>query len=224
MSALRTAREYLRDRKVASGIVLLALLVGTLQTIMWWVAPTPKTSDFVGPPRSGYTLENFHMWSYDLQGHPSFSMTAPRLDRREGDDSLYITSPQFTLVSKNPGVPDWQGHSLYGWVNHAGTLLKLQGPVHMQRAAYDDSPRATLDTSDVTAWPKQDRMETEAPAQMAQGASRMSGVGMRANLSENHLELLHDVHGTFVPHPRPASPRRTRAGSARAATGTGAQG
>ena len=224
MSLLSGLREYVRDRKVASGIVLLALLVGILQTVMWWVAPTPKASDFVGPPRSGYTLANFHMWSYDQQGHPSFSMASPRLDRREGDDSLYITTPQFTLAAKKPGVPDWQGHSLYGWVNHAGTLLKLQGPVHMQRPAFGNTAAATLDTSDVTAWPKQNRMETAAPAQMAQGASRMNGVGMRANLSENHLELLHDVHGTFVPHPRSAPSRRARAGSVRAATGTGAKG
>lgn len=202
MSLFSRVREYLRDRKVASGIVLLALLVGTLQTIMWWVAPTPKTNDFVGPPRSGYTLINFHMWSYDLQGHPNFSMIAPRLDRREGDDSLYIITPHFTLTAKKPGVPDWQGHSLYGWVNHEGTLLKLQGPVHMQRAAYGDTAEATLDTSDVTAWPKENRMETAAPAQMTQGDTRMSGIGMRANLNNNELELLDDTHGTFPPRKR----------------------
>ena len=202
MSLFSRLREYLRDRKVSSGIVLLALVVGVLQTIMWWVAPTPKASDFVGPPRSGYTLMNFHMWSYDQQGHPAFSMISPRLDRREGDDSLYIITPQFTLAAKKPGVPDWHGHSLYGWVNHAGTLLKLQGPVHMQRAAYDDSPAATLDTADVTAWPKENRMETAAPARMTQGDSRMSGVGMRADLNDNHLELLDDSHGTFPPRKR----------------------
>jgi lipopolysaccharide export system protein LptC len=221
---LARLRDYLRDRKLAAAIVLLALAALVLQTLLWWVAPTPRVNEFVGPPRSGYTLTDFRMWSYDPQGRPAFSMRAPHLDRREGDDSLYITTPQFTLVSKKPGVPDWQGHSLYGWVNHTGTLLKLQGPVHMYRPAYADSPPATLDTSDVTAWPKENRMETAAPAQMTQGASRMTGIGMRAELTDNHLELLHDVHGTFVPHPRPASPRRDSAGPARAAAGAGAEG
>jgi lipopolysaccharide export system protein LptC len=224
VSPIARLRDYLRDRKLATGIVLLALAAGALQAVLWWVAPSPRTSDFVGPPRSGYTLTDFHMWSYDPQGRPSFSMRAPRLDRREGDESLYITSPRFVLASKNPGVPDWQGDSLYGWVNHTGTLLKLQGPVHMRRPAFGDTPEATLDTADVTAFPKENRMETEAPARITQGASRMNGVGMRAELDDNHLELLHDVHGTFVPHPRPAPPRRDRAGPARAATGAGAQG
>jgi lipopolysaccharide export system protein LptC len=72
----------------------------------------------------------------------------------------------------------------------------------MQRAAYDNTAAASLDTSDVTAWPKENRMETAAPAQMTQGDSRMSGVGMRANLNDNHLELLDDSHGTFPPRKR----------------------
>lgn len=195
-------REYLRDRKLATGIVVLALAAGSLQGVLWWIAPSPKANDFIGPPRSGYTLSDFRMWSYGPQGRLGFTMRAPHLDRREGDDSLYITSPRFTLAAKKPGVPDWQGQSLYGWVNHAGTLLKLQGPVHMFRPAYGDTPAATLDTSDVTAWPKENRMETAAPAQMTQGATTMSGIGMRAELDDNQLELLNDSHGTFPPRKR----------------------
>ena len=72
----------------------------------------------------------------------------------------------------------------------------------MFRPAYGDTPAATLDTSDVTAWPKENRMETAAPAQMTQGATRMSGVGMRAELDDNQLELLNDSHGTFPPRKR----------------------
>jgi lipopolysaccharide export system protein LptC len=30
----------------------------------------------------------------------------------------------------------------------------------------------------------------------------MSGVGMRANLNDKHLELLHDVRATFPPRQR----------------------
>ena len=205
--ALARLYRYLRDRKLAGAIVLLALAAALLQGLLWWIAPSSKVSDFVGPPRSGYTLTHFRMWSYDLQGRPNFSMTSPRLDRREGDDSLYITTPQFTLASKTPGTPDWDGHSLYGWVNHQGTLLKLQGPVHLHRPAYAGAHGTTtaetvIDTADVTAWPKENRMETAAPAQITQGDSRMNGIGMRANLNDNELELLDDSHGTFPPRKR----------------------
>lgn len=195
-------RRWLRDRRVPVAIVVLALAGGLVQLLLWWMGPATAPPDFVGPPRSGYTLTNARLWAYNVDGKPSFRMLTPQLERREGDDSLYLNAPSFTLPSRRAGVPDWQGQSLYGWVNKAGTVLKLQGPVSMHRPAFAGGPAADLQTSDVTAYPKENRMETAAPAQMTQGDSRMSGVGMRANLTENHLELLDDSHGSFPPRKR----------------------
>lgn len=195
-------RRWLRDRRVPVAIIVLALTGGLVQLLLWWMGPATAPPDFVGPPRSGYTLTNARLWAYNVDGKPSFRMITPHLERREGDDSLYINAPSFTLPSRQAGVPDWQGQSLYGWVNKSGSLLKLQGPVSMHRPAFAGGPAADLQTSDVTAWPKENRMETAAPAQMTQGDSRMSGVGMRANLNENHLELLDDSHGSFPPRKR----------------------
>ncbi len=195
-------RLWFRDRKLASAIVLVTLAASFAQALLWWMGPAPKQNDFVGPPRSGYTLSNFKMWSYDPQGQLAFRMHAPQLERREGDESLYIDSPVFELASKKPGVPDWHGQSLFGWVDKSGSLIKLQGPVTMHRPPYADIAATDLVTSDVTVWPKENRMVTAAPAQMTQGASRMSGVGMRANLNDNHLELLDNVHATFPPRKR----------------------
>jgi len=195
-------RRWLRDRRLPIAIIVLALAGGLVQLTLWWLGPATAPRDFVGPPRSGYTLTNARLWAYNVDGKPSFRMVTPHLERREGDDSLYINAPSFTLPARRAGVPDWQGQSLYGWVNQAGTVLKLQGPVSMHRPAYAGAPAADLQTSDVTAYPKENRMETAAPAQMTQGDSRMSGVGMRANLNENHLELLDDSHGSFPPRKR----------------------
>lgn len=198
-------RTYLRDRGLTVAILLVALATGATQALYWWLAPAPKVSDFVGPPRSGYTLTNFRLWSYDVDGLPSFNMVAPHLERRENDESLYINTPKFELPSNQEGVPPWLGDSLYAWVDKSGTLLKLQGPVYMHRAAFPDNPAAEIRTSDVTAWPKENRMETAAAAHMVQGDSTMSGVGMRANLNTNHMELLDESHGSFPPRKKKSS-------------------
>ncbi|WP_431636012.1 LPS export ABC transporter periplasmic protein LptC [Dyella sp. KULCS107] len=193
---------WLRERRLPAAIVVIGLLAGVTQLVRWWAMPEPGQHDFVGPPRSGYTLTNFRLSSYDREGLPAFNVTAPHLERREGDESLYINSPAFDLPSNQAGVPDWRGESLYGWVNQGGDLLKLLGPVHMHREAFDDTAAAQLDTADMTIWPKDNRMETAAAARMVQGALTMSGVGMRANLTDKHLELLDDVHATFPPRKR----------------------
>ena len=195
-------RRYLRDRRLPAATLVIALAAGVAQLLLWWFGPAPKTSDFVGPPRSSYTLIDARMTEFNAAGQPSFRLQSPHLERREGDDSLYLNSPTFQLPAKQAGVPDWQGQSLYGWVNRDGSQLKLQGPVEMHREAFVNAPAAHIQTADVTAWPKQNRLETAAPAQMVQGGTRISGIGMRADLNDKHLELLDDVHATFPPRKR----------------------
>jgi lipopolysaccharide export system protein LptC len=197
-----TLRRYLRDRRVPAATIAIALAAGAAQLLLWWFGPAPRTSDFVGPPRSSYTLTDARMTEYNAAGQPSFHLQSPQLERREGDDSLYLNAPTFQLPANQAGVPDWRGQSLYGWVSKDGSQLKLQGPVEMHRKAFADAPAARLQTADVTAWPRQNRLETAAPAQMVQGGTRISGIGMRADLNDKHLELLDDVHATFPPRKR----------------------
>lgn len=190
---------YLRDRKIPAAIIGLAVITLSARLLYWWYQPQAKVNDFVGPPRSGYVLHNFVLDSWDELGKFSFKLTAPQLDRREGDDSLYLIAPNFVFPSKVPDTPDWTGNSQYGWVNSGGDLLKLQGDVHMHRIAYLDNAPVQMDSSDMTAWPKENRVATDARATVVQGSSTMTGVGMRANLDVKHLELLNDSHSTFLP-------------------------
>ena len=190
-------RLWLRDRRLPVATVAIALAAGVAQVLLWWLGPAPVTNNFVGPPRSGYTLIDARLTEFNAAGQASFHLQSPHVERREGDESLYFNSPTFQLPAKVAGAQDWQGESLYGWVNRAGTLLKLQGPVYLHRPAFAAQPAMAMRTSDVTAWPKENRVETAAPVQMTQGDRRMSGIGMRANLTDNHLELLDDSHGTF---------------------------
>jgi lipopolysaccharide export system protein LptC len=192
-------RLWVRDRKIPVAIIGLAALALSAQLVSWWLQPQAKVSDFVGPPRSGYVLHNFVLDSWDETGKFSFKLTAPQLDRRDGDDSLYLITPDFVLPSKAPGTPDWTGNSRYGWVDSGGDLLKLQGDVHMHRVAYLDNAPVQMDSSDMTAWPKENRVATDARATVVQGSSTMTGVGMHANLDVKHLELFNDSHITFLP-------------------------
>ncbi|MFK2891320.1 LPS export ABC transporter periplasmic protein LptC [Dyella flagellata] len=205
-------------------IVLLAIAAPASWLLRSWVVGAPPSNEFIGPPIADYVLYNSTVWSYDVDGLPSFSMTAPRMDRRGGDESLYINAPVFELTSKKPGVPNWHGNAPYGWVNRGGTEMRLDGAVYMYRPAYAQGPMATLCTSNVRGWPKENRMETADPATMTQGPSVMNGVGLRASLNDNHLELLHDVHGILYPRQNTtAKPADCRAIAA-TATGNGKAG
>ena len=124
---------FMRDRSTTSAVVVLAIVLGASTLLWYWLAPAPKVNDFVGPPRSAYTLTTFTLDSYDETGKPAYRLVAPRLEQRDGDDSIYINAPDYILHSAEPGVPDWTGKSDYAWVNKPGTLMKLQGKVEMHR-------------------------------------------------------------------------------------------
>jgi lipopolysaccharide export system protein LptC len=223
-------RQYLRDNRTTVVIVILAVLAPASWMLRSWVVGAPEVNDFVGPPISDYVLYDAKVWSYDPQGLLSFTMTAPRMDRRAGDEAMNINAPVFDIAAKKPGVPNWHGNAPFGWVNKSGTLMRLDGAVYMQRPAYVQaltktvSPMATLCTSNVTGWPKENRMQTADPATMTQGASVMNGIGMRANLNDNHLELLNDVHGLLYSSQNNATAKPVDCRSVAAATGAGQAG
>ncbi len=187
-------------RRLIASLVVLAAAIGLVQLTLWWLRPPPKPRQLVGPPRSGYTLTNFTFYAYAEDGTLSFRIRSPSLERRENDQSLYIDKPHFLLPPKagSAGAP-WHGRSEYGWINSDNTVIKLMGKVDMSREAFAGAPSAEIHTADVTAWPEQHRLATARPAHMRQGTSRMSSVGLRANLNSKYLELLHDFHGTFAP-------------------------
>ncbi|MDC8012051.1 LPS export ABC transporter periplasmic protein LptC [Tahibacter soli] len=183
-------------------VALLALGAIATQALVWLVRPTPEPPAFVGPPRSNYSLADFTLNSLDDQGRLSFTIVAPALARRNDDGSLWVDAPNFTITS-NDGSENWKGVSDSAWVTKDGTKMLLAGKVQMHRDTEDPKRQAQVDTHDVTAWPKQNKLETQAPATITQPGSILRGTGMKADLNTHQLELLADVHATFAPKRKP---------------------
>lgn len=183
-------------RSIALAFVLALAAVGTWLLIQW-LKPPPKPNEMVGPPRSSYTLNDFTLDGLGEDGTPSFRLIAPYLARREGDDSLYVNAPVYTIYGSDGA--DWHGTSQYGWVSSDNSLVKLIGKVDMHRPAVGKIKAAEVHTADATVWTQDKRMASAAPSIIQQPGSMMRGVGMKADLNTHTLEMLADVHGTFSP-------------------------
>ncbi|MEO7916309.1 MAG: LPS export ABC transporter periplasmic protein LptC [Dokdonella sp.] len=179
-------------------IALLVLLAAGSQLLLWLVREPAKV-DFVGPPRSDYTLSNFNLTALGDDGKLSFRMTGPLLTRSDRDRSIYATTPAYVMVDGS-GRP-WQGKSDAAWIDKAGTIMQLRGDVLM-RSETDGKPTSTITSSDVTIWPKTNKLSTDAKATIEQPGSIVRGTGLRADLTTHTMELLADVHSTFEPKTR----------------------
>jgi lipopolysaccharide export system protein LptC len=185
------------ERRYWLVIVLLAFAAVATQWLVWLTRERPNEETFAGPPRSDYTLDDFTMNALDSSGKRTFQISGPRLSRRGEDGSIFVTSPDYLLLDGN-GHP-WKGKSDSAWVNKEGSLMKLLGHVEMHRAAGNGDEAIDVVTRDLTTWPKENRIETAAPATITQPGSILRGTGLRGDLDSKVLELLSNVHSTLQP-------------------------
>lgn len=188
------------DRRSLLLALVLLIAAAATQLLIWWLKPPPKPNQMVGPPRSSYTLNDFTLDALDQNGKPSFHLTAPYLARRQGDDSLYVNAPKFTIIGSDGA--DWHGTSQYAWVSADNSLLKLVGKVDMVRPATARTSPAEVHTADATIWTKDKRMASAAPSVIQQPGRILRGIGMKADMTTHSLELLSDVHATLTPQSR----------------------
>jgi len=195
------------DRKLVLIIAVLAVFALATQAVVWFLAPREEESAFVGPPRSDYTLADFTLDSLDEQGQHSFSMTAPRMARRQDDGSIYVTTPDYDIVDNSGNV--WKGTSESAWVNKDGTIMKLLGRVDMHRIETEKVTPVQILTRDLTVLsdpkvknsqqPRERRLETPELTTVIDPTTVAHGVGMKANMTLKIVEFLSEFHSTTQP-------------------------
>ena len=195
------------DRRLVLIIAMLAVFALATQAVVWFLAPREEENAFVGPPRSDYTLTDFTLDSLDEQGQHSFSMTAPRMARRQDDGSIYITTPDYDIVDNSGNV--WKGTSESAWVNKDGTIMKLLGRVDMHRIETEKVTPVQILTRDLTVLsdpkvknseqPRERRLETAELTTVIDPTTVAHGVGMKANMTLKIVEFLSEFHSTTQP-------------------------
>lgn len=185
------------ERRYWMVLAVLAVLAAGSSYIAWLLRDRPDAQQFAGPPRSDYTLADFTLNALDSEGRRSFQVSGPRLVRRGEDGSIHVTTPDYLLIDGSGKA--WRGRSDAAWVDREGSLMKLQGHVEMRRDAAAGEDPVDVVTRDVTAWPREHRIETAAPATISQPGSILRGTGMRGDLDARILELMSDVHSTLQP-------------------------
>lgn len=208
------------DRRSSLIVVALALVATALWMINWALRPRDESNQFVGPPRSDYTLDNFTLDALDSEGAHSFTVVAPRLARRGDDGSIYVATPHYEIIDNSSNT--WKGTSDSAWVSQDGAIMKLEGKVAMHRVPTEKVDQVDLLTTDLTITtdpkPKDARghnlpgsvhrdkhMETAAQTTIYDPSNVSHSIGMKGDLDMKTVELLHDVHIISLPGKNNAS-------------------
>jgi LPS export ABC transporter protein LptC len=142
--------------------------------------------------------------SFSADDSPLYSLQALRVEHYPSDDHADLTQP--TVVWFDASAAPWtlsaQRGTLHGTHTGAEDLLQLRDNVLLSHPLEGGAP-LTVRSSALDAALATRQFSTEEPVTIESDTLRLDSTGLRGDLRDNHVELLHEVRGRHVPLPQP---------------------
>jgi lipopolysaccharide export system protein LptC len=180
------------------SILILLLLTGALLSgwAVWKHRQTPVEVASVDD-RPDYVLHDFELTALDGQGKESFTLRAPKLERRPGDETMSLATPVF-FVPNGTGQY-WEIRSKQGWISADQQEIRLIGEVKANSPA-DDLRPITMNTERLHVFPRRNRATTDAVMTIVQPGSILRGRGFAVSTITKRYEFRSEVQSRYAPH------------------------
>ena len=178
----------------------LALLAAAI--ISGWSVWTHRPATVEGggdTQRSDYLLHDFEVVVLDRQGHESFTLRAPFLERRPGDRTMSLRTPVFVIPPKRGSdAAPWEVRADTGWVSAEGDELRLRGDVVAETTGSASKP-VKMTTEQLNVFPDSKRATSPVAVTVTQPGSILRGSGMEALLDSRRVRLKSNVRVRYAP-------------------------
>jgi len=140
---------------------------------------------------------------YDQDGQLHFQMTTPLIRgfqtqaKASAEDYSLFQTPVFNLVN-DPKKPGWLITSQEGRLDGSNEWFTLSQDV-VARQTSEKQGEITITTSNLRLNTKEQFAETSKAVTMRAAKSQITGVGMRADMKRDHIQLLSNVKGKYEP-------------------------
>nr|WP_315397785.1 LPS export ABC transporter periplasmic protein LptC [uncultured Duganella sp.] len=183
----------MRKRTAHRWQLTLTMLIGVFVAVgSFWLVQLVNQSgqdqqadQFLNEP--DYIIDRFSLVRMTKEGKPAYIISGDKLTHRPIDDSSDIDKPFLNSLAGNQ--PPMTIHADTARVDQNNTRITLNGNVDVVRPATPKAEALRLQTSTMTVYPDEERMETAAPVQMKLGASTSSGTGLKTNNATRQLQL-----------------------------------
>lgn len=195
----------MKDRLPALiALFMLLALVG----ITWWAADYaerafPVDPEFAASQDPDAWSGTFTMLQSDANGFPVTRLDGTQLRHYPHDGSYEIDQPE--LISQRPDSPRVIASSEIAYAYNDITLVHMVGNAHAHRFETPDNSALDITSEKLIVHPDEDILETDLPAVVIQGDSRMVGDGMKYNNTTRKLDVYANSGVRIAPKDMPSS-------------------
>lgn len=156
-------------------------------------------SNFIGPPRADYILQNFELSSFNAKGKLSFSLHAPRLTHDDTRNIFDIDDPAFYFFD-NEGKA-WHANSGRARIHIENKTVAMRDQVMISNQTGDDAAFMHLSTEELDADTEAKILWSNVAVTLQKPGASLQSTGLEVDLNTKQFSLAANVRGRFeVPH------------------------
>jgi lipopolysaccharide export system protein LptC len=181
-----------------SGIAI--VLLGAAAGASYYASRQPPldTTRGTGGDRElpGYFLHGARILGTDETGHLTYLIHADSLEEMPGRERLTLHGVriEYTPADDDP----WVITAARADAARDGSEVDLDGDVVLRSDPKNGSKRRVVETSALRFTPDESYVESDQAVEVEVGALRLEGVGLRAHLNDDDVELKSKVHGRIA--------------------------
>ncbi|WP_048768012.1 LPS export ABC transporter periplasmic protein LptC [Oligella urethralis] len=195
----------MKDRLPA--IIACFILLGLI-AITWWAADYadrafPVEAQVAESREPDAWSGSFTMLQADADALPVTRLDGSEMRHYPHNGAYEISKPQ--LISQRPDSPRVIASSNTAWAYNNVSLIHMLGKGHVHRFPTADSKALDITSEKLIVHPDEDIIETDEPAIVIQGDSRLVGEGMKYNNNTRKLEVYANSGVRIAPKDMPNS-------------------
>jgi len=180
------------------GVAALTVL-GAVAAFTFWVLQVSAPREVRGREAShepDYHFGKPRITRFGADGALELDLTARHAVHFPDDDTVALDDLKVEV--RAPDGTAWSMAAARGHAPMAGEVVTLEGGVRIARPAGRAGSAVELTTDHVALDTRAQRLTTDAPVQIVDGANRFTAVGLVADLATERITLKDRVRGSYV--------------------------
>jgi len=158
-------------------------------------SPMPDQNALNNTPDHRFT--SLEIEQFDTMGHRLHALQTPYAQHIPSEKNLWLKTPHILVTETDQ--PTWSIQSQEAVITDDGQEVIFKKQVEVEHTAFKNTPAGVLKSEQISYFPKTQLANTPLKITWEQEDNILEAVGMKANLAEHQVDLLHNARATYRP-------------------------